>query len=73
MARFVGNGARNEVEALLDQLGLTDKPRLRKLAAQALDPENGLRELDMLALKRLARHGPVEPGRKLGGEIEEPS
>jgi hypothetical protein len=54
MARFVGNGERSAVEALLDQLGLTDEPRLRELAADALDPENPLRLADLQALKNLA-------------------
>ena len=54
MARYADNGARSEVEELLAEFGLPDGPDLRELAAQALDPDNPLRELDLIALHRLA-------------------
>lgn len=58
MGRPVDNGRpapTDPVGELLTELGLPpEDPRQREIAAEALDPDNLLRELDLAALQNLA-------------------
>lgn len=57
MGRFIGNGRppTDPVDALLGELGLAPgDSRARSIAEDALDPDNPLRELDLIAHHKLA-------------------
>ena len=58
MGRFVGNGKSappDQVGELLRELGLaSEDPHLRRIAADALDPNNPMHWVDLTALRNIA-------------------